>query len=147
MDEHEMHQFMNRMHNSRNPAQGSFPKALCVCSAGLLRSPTLAYVLSMKGYNTRAVGSVPNYALVPIDIPLIAWADEVYFVQNENYQQTRQMLGHEILALKKVYVLNIPDHFQFRDHRLIQEIEFQLASKSKFLATPEKRENGQEDTK
>jgi len=59
----------NRIHNSSNPYQGKFKRVLCVCSAGLLRSPTTAFVLSQEpyNYNTRAAGIVDDYALVPVD--------------------------------------------------------------------------------
>ena len=49
---------MNRLGNSKNPYQGDFKKVLCVCSAGLLRSPTAAWVLSNApfNFNTREIG-------------------------------------------------------------------------------------------
>ena len=49
---------MNRIANSTNPFQKDYKRVLCVCSAGLLRSPTAAYVLSQApyNYNTRAAG-------------------------------------------------------------------------------------------
>ncbi len=59
----------NRLHNMRNPHQGSNKKVLCVCSAGLLRSPTLAWILSNEpfNFNTRAVGTSSEYALIVLD--------------------------------------------------------------------------------
>ena len=49
----------NRLGNSRNIYQGKDKRVLCVCSAGLLRSPTAANVLHKEfGYNTRACGSL-----------------------------------------------------------------------------------------
>lgn len=52
---------MNRIANASNKFQGSYKRVLCVCSAGLLRSPTAALVLSKDPYNfnTRACGAVP----------------------------------------------------------------------------------------
>lgn len=71
----------NQLANVTNPFQGEAKKVLCVCSAGLLRSPTLANVLHIEfGYNTRAVGTSSEYALIPITEALIAWADEIVFV-------------------------------------------------------------------
>ena len=52
----------NAMHNCTNPYQTGTEKILCVCSAGLLRSPTLAGELYKRGFNTRAAG-VHDYAL------------------------------------------------------------------------------------
>lgn len=69
----------NRLANAKNPYQGSARKVLCVCSAGLLRSPTIANVLagSQFGFNTRAVGINTDFALIPIDEVLVHWADEI----------------------------------------------------------------------
>ena len=57
----------NRLHNATNPYQGSYKKVLCVCSAGMLRAPTAAVVLSRPPYdfNTRAVGTDLGTALIP----------------------------------------------------------------------------------
>lgn len=45
----------NQLANVGNRFQTKTKKVLCVCSAGLLRSPTLANVLNLKyGFNTRA---------------------------------------------------------------------------------------------
>jgi predicted protein tyrosine phosphatase len=66
---------MNRLGNAKNEYQTKVKKVLCVCSAGMLRSPTLANVLHEKfGYNTRAVGYSPHFALVPLDQVHLKWA-------------------------------------------------------------------------
>ena len=64
----------NRLGNVNNGFQGKFRRALCVCSAGLLRSPTLAEILSQAPYNfnTRAVGITKEFALIPIDMAHVA---------------------------------------------------------------------------
>ena len=56
---------MNRLANSSNRYQGEYKRVLCVCSAGLLRSPTAALVLSQEPYNfnTRAAGLDEAFAL------------------------------------------------------------------------------------
>ena len=74
---------LNQLANVGNPFQGKAKKVLCVCSAGLLRSPTLANVLHRQfGFNTRAVGYCQEYALIPISQALIWWADEIVFVNH-----------------------------------------------------------------
>ncbi len=67
------------MGNVGNPYQSDFKKVLCVCSAGLLRSPTAAWVLSRDpwNFNTRAVGYSEEYALVVLDVVQLAWANDV----------------------------------------------------------------------
>lgn len=113
---------MNAMHNCKNPYQGDFKKALCLCSAGLLRSPTLAYVLTNNGYNTRAAG-VHDYALIEVDDVLVAWADTIFCVEPSIAETFEVMFPTNS---KEIIVLNIPDNFEYRDPQLIQIIEKQL---------------------
>jgi len=99
------------IHNAR---QGAFKRILCVCSLGLLRSPTLAYALQQEGHNTRSCGSDIENALIPISKKLVEWADEIVFVNPENYNAVLHMVD-----LKKVKVLNIPDDYDYRDAWLL----------------------------
>jgi len=74
----------NQISNVNNPYQGNAKKVLCVCSAGALRSPTLANILHVElGYNTRAVGTAQEYCIIPISEVLVAWADEIVFVDDD----------------------------------------------------------------
>ncbi len=108
----------NRLSNVKNPYQGTSKKVLCVCSAGLLRSPTLAELLVKEyGFNTRACGSNQEYALIPISDALILWADEVVFVNEENYQEASIHFKDE-LKKANVTVLDVQDSFPFRDPTL-----------------------------
>ena len=78
----------NQLGNARNPHQGPTKKVLCVCSAGLLRSPTLAKAIGEAyGFNTRAVGACKPFALIPISEALLIWADEIVFVDFDAYQE------------------------------------------------------------
>ena len=108
------HVTMNRIWNARNPHQGEYLKVLCVCSAGILRSATLAVILSQDpyNYNTRAVGLDPNYALVPVDDVLIEWADEILCMNNEQ----RKKLGE--MTDKPVINLDVPDCYGYREEGL-----------------------------
>lgn len=118
----------NRRHNASNPNQGDFERVLCACSAGLLRSPSLAYYLSTLGYNTRACGTSPEYALIPMDDILIHWADKVVFVNNENYKSAK---AHFDLEGVEVIVMDIPDQYEFRDPELMKIIEAQWTNLNK----------------
>jgi|694.fasta_scaffold01034_10 predicted protein tyrosine phosphatase len=111
----------NALWNCQNPNQGDFKRVLCVCSAGLLRSPTIAYVLSQHGYNTRAAG-VHDYALVEVDDVLIQWADIIIFAAKEHHKSLKDYN----LQVKEVHVLNIPDAYQFRDPKLVEIITEKL---------------------
>jgi predicted protein tyrosine phosphatase len=108
----------NRLHNATNPNQGSFKRVLCVCSAGLLRSPTLANVLAQKGYNTRSCGSSQGWALIPLDAVLLEWADEVVFVNIQNHSEAALNFD---LSKHKVKILDIPDEYTFMHPELQEE--------------------------
>lgn len=104
----------NRFHNITNPYQGESKRVLCVCSAGLLRSPTAANVLHKEfGFNTRAAGINHEYALIPLDDVLLEWADEVVVMEPWMYHQleTNQ-------SVKKLLCLSIPDKFAYMDPEL-----------------------------
>jgi len=112
----------NRLWNCRNPHQGDAKKVLCVCSAGLLRSPTAAQVLNQKyGFNTRAAGLDQGHALIPIDDVLLTWADEIVCMtkdQERVLKYSLETLGHTT----QVKCLDIEDSFAYMDSKLIELI-------------------------
>jgi predicted protein tyrosine phosphatase len=111
----------------RNPNQGRAKKVLCVCSAGLLRSPTLAWILSNEpfNYNTRAVGTASDYALIVLDEVQLQWADAVVFVDEGNFIDAK--FDHEELIVNmEHHVLKIPDVYQFRHPKLVEAATQQL---------------------
>lgn len=113
---------MNRIGNARNPYQGDFKKVLCVCSAGLLRSPTAAFVLANEfGCNTRAAGLSAEYALIPVDDVLLSWADEVVCMSDEQAEIVDRKLV-ELRSGADVISLNIPDNFAYRNPALVELI-------------------------
>ena len=61
-----------------NSYQGDYKRVLTVCSANMLRSPTIAHVLASApyDYNTRSAGT-SNIALIPVTDALLFWADEI----------------------------------------------------------------------
>lgn len=114
---------LNALWNCKNPHQGSAIKVLCVCSAGLLRSPTIAAVLSKLGYNTRAAG-VHDYALIRVDPVLIAWADMIVCAGVEHEEIIKNTFYNAgDLAGKPIIALDIPDRFGFMAPELVEEIE------------------------
>ena len=118
----------NRLFNSNNPYQGENKKVLCVCSAGLLRSPTTAHVLTKEfGYNTRAAGIDAGHALIPVDVVLLHWADEIVCMdENQKLAIIAEMdkfegkNAHLNINLHEtpIYVLNVPDMFARMDDKL-----------------------------
>lgn len=120
----------NRIYNAKNPAQGEAKRVLCVCSAGLLRSPTAAVVLSQEpfNFNTRAAGLEDSYALIPVDAVLLAWADEVVCMTAQHAEMLQAKLIACHCVRKSVKVLNISDDYRYRDPELMRLIAERYAA-------------------
>lgn len=116
---------MNRLGNCQNRHQNfhTHKRVVCVCSAGLLRSPTAAVVLSQEpwNYNTRAVGLVAEFALIPLDDVLLEWADEFVCMTEDQGEEVRNRLITAGLRTE-VVVLNVEDRFAYRDPELVRAI-------------------------
>lgn len=116
----------NQLYNITNYSQGNTKKVLCVCSAGLLRSATLQnFLIKEYGYNVRNCGTEESYALIPISEALVKWADEIVFVNEENYQTVKYELQTMDINEEKIKVMDIPDMYEFNDPRLIEIIRGQ----------------------
>ena len=115
---------MNRLGNSKNPYQGNYKRVLCVCSAGLLRSPTTAVVLSQEpfNYNTRAAGVSKEYALVEVDQVLLTWADEIVCMEDWHKSALEELLA-KFKIKKEVINLNVPDMYAYRHPELMAIIK------------------------
>lgn len=124
----------NRVHNARNPHQGEYKKVLCVCSAGLLRSPTAALVLSQPpfNFNTRAAGCSKDYGLIVVDEVLLAWADEIVCMTDDQQNYLQKTLG----TRKPVVCLDIEDDYAYRDPALIELVKERYFGNSDFISNP-----------
>ena len=113
-----------RIQNSDNDHQGKYKRVLCVCSAGLLRSPTAALILSTDpfNFNTRSAGIEDSYALIPVDIVLLVWADEIICMDNDQARRVRKMMEDAPYGnfTDIVHVLNCPDNFGYRNPQLMR---------------------------
>jgi predicted protein tyrosine phosphatase len=105
-----------------NPYQGSDEKVVFICSAGILRSATMARMYAAT-HNTRCCGSAP-YALIPLSNDLLAWADKIVFVHPDNMHQASETYDFDSFN-KPVYVLNIPDEYAHMDETLVSIIKEQ----------------------
>jgi len=123
-----------RLSNTKNPNQGNFKKVLCVCSAGLLRSPSTAFVLSNPpfNFNTRACGMNPIYALVLLDEILIEWADEIVIMESSQLNTIKKLTN------KPIVVLDLPDYFSFREPELLTLIKEKYIAKTGFIPKEDK---------
>lgn len=111
---------MNKLGNCHNVYQGTEKRVLCVCSAGLLRSPTMARVLAETyNYNTRAAGMAEEYALIDVNDVLIEWADEIVVAED--------WMGVEIMkrfpSVTKYISLDLPDIYERMNPKLVKLIK------------------------
>lgn len=121
----------NRLYNTKNPNQGPQKRVLCLCSAGLLRSPTVAWILSNApyDYNTRAAGVTKEYALIYADQYLVAWADEIVCVTPDVKEAFRHNCARDEIDISgdftPIITLNIPDVYERRAPQLVKMIQDQ----------------------
>jgi len=113
-----------------NPYQGTHPRWLFVCSAGLLRSPTGAALAIEHGINARSCGSNFNYALIPCSANLINWAEKIIFVNEDNLHQLEDNYVGMFDLLKqiedKAIVLEIEDDHEYMAPELVRMFNTQL---------------------
>ena len=113
-----------------NAYQGNHRKVLTVCSAGCLRSPTAAHILSSPpwNFNTRCAGTSQEYAIVPVTEALVVWADDIVVmdehqfryimdIQNKLAEEADHMFEYEY---KPIHNLHIEDEFSYRDPKLVE---------------------------
>jgi len=114
----------NRLANAHNKFQDliAFPRTLVVCSAGMLRSPSISWVVGNDPYNrnSRAAGCVDEYALIPVDQVLLEWADEIICAEDDHKDMVKVMMKEFEIENKPIYSLNIPDSFKEK----LEEVEF-----------------------
>ena len=113
-----------------NEYQGDYKRVLTVCSANMLRSPTIAHVLSAEPYNfnTRSAGTA-GFALIPVTTDLLMWADEIVCADTEHALDVRQQLM-EFQLDKPVINLNISDIYEYRNPELIKLIKERYAERT-----------------
>lgn len=102
-----------------NHHQGKFKRVLVVCQVGVLRSPTVAEILTQEpfNFNCRAVGWDDD-ALIQISNSLVEWADVIVCLDDEAETEVKTKFKDRLDFVDMV-CLHIPDFFDFRDPRLI----------------------------
>ena len=108
-------------HASNVSAQTDQPRLVFVCSAGMLRSATGAKAFAARGCNTRSCGT-HGFALIPLSVNLIAWADRLYFAHAENWHKALGTFAGNGALLgmleDKSQVCAVPDIYDYDDPEL-----------------------------
>lgn len=95
---------------------------LFICSRNQWRSPTgEAIWRNSDDFNTRSAGTSPKArkTVGPADI---RWAD-VIFVMEDKHKRKLKADFNRLLEYKPLYVLDIPDEYQFMDAELVEELQ------------------------
>lgn len=126
---------LNALHNATNPYQTPAKRVLCVCSAGLLRSPTAAVIFAQEPYNfnTRSCGIDTGHALVPISEILLHWAEEIICMDEWQEARLRGLIKKYRITEKPIINLYIGDIYSYMDEELIQKLKenYNEATKTK----------------
>ena len=119
-----------------NMYQGDYKRVLTVCSANMLRSPTIAHVLSAEPYNfnTRSAG-VSGYALIHVTEDLLVWCDEVVCADTEHALWIRDKMM-EWMIDKPIIDLQIPDQYEYRNPELIELIKERYEQRTAGTTSP-----------
>lgn len=94
-------------------------KILFICSQNKLRSPTAEQVFSMdERLEVRSAGLDKN-AMNTLSSDDIEWADIIFVMENSHRNKLSKKYRKYVRG-KRVICLNIPDDYEFMDHKLIQ---------------------------
>lgn len=99
---------------------------LFICSRNQWRSPTAEAIWRKRaGFNARSAGTSPNArkTVSPADI---RWADTI-FVMEKKHKNRLLAEFTRMMAHKPLYVLDIPDEYQYMDPELIAELECKIS--------------------
>ncbi len=105
------------------PYQSDHLKVVCVCSGGVLRSPTMAKILTMPpfNFNTRSCGT-EDYALVIISQSLVYWADIIVCAETYHRSVVESVMdnAYEVGEVRPpIFTMNIPDEYDYCDPVLV----------------------------
>ena len=127
---------MNKYGIHSNRFQGDYKRVLTVCSANMLRSPTMAVVLAAEPYNfnTRSAG-VSGYALIHVTEDLLVWCDEVVCADTEHALWIRDKMM-EWMIDKPIIDLQIPDQYEYRNPELIELIKERYEQRTAGTTSP-----------
>ncbi len=92
---------------------------LFICSKNKWRSPTGEKIFRRyNGVTTRSAGTGRG-ARKQVNVSDIQWADLIFVMEEKHASRLRADFRREVEP-KKVYVLDIPDDYQFMDPELVE---------------------------
>lgn len=99
---------------------------LFICSRNQWRSPTAEQIWKTRtGFNSRSAGTSPK-AKKTVSSVDIRWADFI-FVMEQKHQDRLVAKFTRMLEHKPIYILDIPDLYNYMDSELIAEIDCKVS--------------------
>lgn len=97
-------------------------KALFLCSANKLRSPTAEHVFSQWPDVEADSAGISNDATVVVSREQIDWADIIFVMERAHQSRIRKKFRDDV-SDKRLICLGIPDDYEFMDPDLIRLLE------------------------
>ena len=97
-------------------------RALFLCTANRLRSPTAEHLFSSSPQIETDLAGLGSDALVPLSPEQLEWAN-VIFVMEKAHRSKLQQRFRRHLGGKRVICLDIPDNYAFMDPALLRLLE------------------------
>ncbi len=98
---------------------------LFICSRNQWRSPTAERIFAQGyGLHTRSAGT-SRHAKHTVSIKDILWADQIFVMEIRHKQQIKEKFSKQLMN-KKVFVLDIPDNYQYMDSDLIELLQLTM---------------------
>ena len=96
-------------------------KILFVCSANIDRSPTAERIYSDRSDLEVKSAGVSSYAMTPISLELIQWADIILCMENKHKHKIKKKYP-AIAENKIIDSLDVPDIYEFMNINLVNMI-------------------------
>jgi predicted protein tyrosine phosphatase len=97
-------------------------RVLFVCSRNQWRSPTAEQVFrTYPGLSVRSAGTSAG-ARRAINVDDVAWADVIMVMEDKHKSRLKSAFG-SLLAEKHIFVLDVPDEYQYMDSALVAELK------------------------
>jgi predicted protein tyrosine phosphatase len=97
-------------------------RALFVCGANKLRSPTAEQVFSQWPGVACDSGGLNNDADLPLSGEQIAWADVIFVMEKDHMIRLRRQFTREATG-KRIVCLDIADNYTFMQPELVRLLE------------------------
>ena len=97
-------------------------KILFVCSANIDRSPTAELIYSDRSNLEVKSAGVSDYAMTPISLKLVKWAD-IILCMEEKHKQKIENKYSDNLKNKIIDFLDVPDIYEYMNINLVNIIK------------------------